>query len=759
MAALALSCTREAEQQNAPSVGGKMEICAAWAEGEASRTVLAENGTDILWAKGEEINLFYGSRFSGKFTSTNTEPQAIVSFVGDLTSVTGYGEQEIESSAYWAVYPYGAENFCDGKSVTLTLSLKQSGKAGSFADKSFPAVASGATSDLAFYNVCGGARFSVVTGGVKKVVFRSNDGSPMAGTVRVDFGSDGKPQILEISDAKDSVVVNAPESGFVPGTNYFTAMLPQTHEQGLTVTLYTASKKAVKTIDKSITVRRSAFGTLDNMDEGLDWLSYGYFVPEIVDLGLSVKWASFNLGASVPEEYGDYFAWGEVAPKEDFRWATYKWCVNGDGSQLTKYCNNSNYGYNGFLDNKTVLDPEDDVASVILGGNWRMPTYDEFKELEANCVYEWTSLNGVYGNKITSNKEGYTDKWIFLPAAGDWSVMPIDSEESDCRYWSSSLGRGFPNSAYFILGDSGEIFWGNMLFRYCGLSVRPVYGELIHVTSVSVSPRSTRINLGESVQLTATITPANASDKSVTWSSSNTSVAKVSSDGLVTAVGAGTANISVNANDGGFTASCTVSVIFEQIVDLGLSVKWASFNVGASYPWEYGDYFAWGETEPKEDYSWDTYKWCVNGRSDWLTKYCTDSGFGYNGFTDGKTILDADDDAATANWGGRWRMPTYDECQELIDNCTWEWTTLNGVYGEKVTSTKRGYTDKWIFFPAAGYQQGATLRFAGSRGDYWFSFLVPATPTSAGRLQFSSDDGYWGNGSRSYGHSVRPVCN
>ena len=759
MAALALSCTREAEQQNAPSVGGKMEICAAWAEGEASRTVLAENGTDILWAKGEEINLFYGSRFSGKFTSTNTEPQAIVSFVGDLTSVTGYGEQEIESSAYWAVYPYGAENFCDGKSVTLTLSLKQSGKAGSFADKSFPAVASGATSDLAFYNVCGGARFSVVTGGVKKVVFRSNDGSPMAGTVRVDFGSDGKPQILEISDAKDSVVVNAPESGFVPGTNYFAAMLPQTHEQGLTVTLYTASKKAVKTIDKSITVRRSAFGTLDNMDEGLDWQGSGSAVPEMVDLGLSVKWASFNVGASAPEEYGDYFAWGEVEPKDEYSLSTYKWYMNGDAKQLTKYCNDPSYGYNGFTDRKTILDPEDDAATVNWGDKWRMPTLGECQELIDNCTWEWTTLNGVYGRKFTSNKSGYTDKWIFLPAAGFQNVSSLDYASEEGFYWSSSLYNLRASAAYLRV-NSGSVNWIITSTGRCkGLSVRPVYGKLIRVTGISVSPRSTRINLGESVQLTATITPANASDKSVTWSSSNTSVAKVSSDGLVTAVGAGTANISVNANDGGFTASCTVSVIFEQIVDLGLSVKWASFNVGASYPWEYGDYFAWGETEPKEDYRWSTYEWCVGVNKDQLTKYCNDSSYGYNGFTDGKTILDADDDAATVNWGGRWRMPTIGEYQELIDNCTWEWTTLNGVSGRKITSTKRGYTDKWIFLPAAGTWINESVSYAGSYGYYWSSSLYTDMPSQACYVYLFSDGEGWRDYGRAAGRSVRPVCN
>ena len=123
-----------------------------------------------------------------------------------------------------------------------------------------------------------------------------------------------------------------------------------------------------------------------------------------------------------------------------------------------------------------------------------------------------------------------------------------------------------------------------------------------------------------------------------------------------------------------------------EYVDLGLSVKWATCNVGAVSPEDYGDYFAWGETEPKDFYAWSTYKWC-NGSYDTLTKYCTDSKYGT---VDNKTVLDLEDDAAHVNWGGDWRMPTKAEQDELYNNCTWEWTTQNGVNGYKVTSKING---------------------------------------------------------------------
>ncbi len=191
-----------------------------------------------------------------------------------------------------------------------------------------------------------------------------------------------------------------------------------------------------------------------------------------------------------------------------------------------------------------------------------------------------------------------------------------------------------------------------------------------------------------------------------------------------------------------------------EYVDLGLSVKWATCNVGANSPEEYGDYFAWGETEPKSTYDWSTYKWC-NGSYNTQTKYNTNSSYGT---VDNKTTLDLSDDAARANWGGSWRMPTKAEQDELRTECTWTWTTENGVNGYRVTSNKAGYTDKSIFLPAAGCRFDSSLFYAGSIGYYWSSSLYTDYPYSAYELDFTSDYVGWDYGSRYYGHSVRPVC-
>lgn len=189
-----------------------------------------------------------------------------------------------------------------------------------------------------------------------------------------------------------------------------------------------------------------------------------------------------------------------------------------------------------------------------------------------------------------------------------------------------------------------------------------------------------------------------------------------------------------------------------EYVDLGLSVKWATCNVGATTPEEYGDYFAWGEVEPKTTYNWSTYKYGT--ASDQLTKYCNNSSYGKDGFTDNKTVLDPEDDAATANWGGAWRMPTKAEQDELFVNCTWTWTTQNGVNGYKVI----GPNGSSIFLPAAGYMYEGTPDDAGLSDSYWTSSLYTYGPDRVCSVYFDSIGMSWGSGFRLVGRSVRPVC-
>ena len=203
----------------------------------------------------------------------------------------------------------------------------------------------------------------------------------------------------------------------------------------------------------------------------------------------------------------------------------------------------------------------------------------------------------------------------------------------------------------------------------------------------------------------------------------------------------------------------------EEYVDLGLpsGIKWAKRNLGASKPSDYGNYYTWGETEPKAEYTWATYKWMQTGQSDWkhITKYTIADGktegiwydAGGNFVGDNKTTLEAADDAATRKLGSPWRMPTMIELQELIDHCTWTWTTQDGKNGYEV----KGTNGNSIFLPAAGYREGSELNGAGSWGRYWSSSLSTGRSFNARVLYFRSDGHAWNDTSRYPGFTVRPV--
>ncbi|MBP5681071.1 MAG: InlB B-repeat-containing protein, partial [Bacteroidales bacterium] len=890
---------------------------------------------------------------------------------------------------------------------------------------------------------------------------------------------------------------------------------------------------------------------------------------EYVDLGLpsGLKWATCNIGATQPEEYGDYFAWGETKAygeadesntmnysytsskgsatyvKTYYDYNTYKYC-NGR-TTLTKYCNNSSWGNNGFTDTLTTLDLADDAARANWGGNWRMPTHAEQEELLTNCTTEWTAVNGVYGRLFTSNINGKT---LFLPAAGCCYMARFVDTGSVGSYWSSSLdesrpsfaqylgfnsrdwgtsgsdrflgfsvravtafstytagatysgtgdvtlyaqwekvytiaydangGTGAPDAQtkiegedltlataeptrlgyifkgwstlangtgdsyaagatytanapatlyaqwqhdpwgitagadgsaehpyiitttadldqlservnarntyegkHFLLGDditynkevennytpikyfegtfdgngktiSGininkpdEIFqglfgtiegsavvknvnlansiivgysyvggiagWNDGTISDCTSSAQLVGGEYcynfggivgknddgtisdcissallvggeegegfggiagyndggtlsgnfsIGVTVPAVSKYGAiagdrddessmsnnyyynftvagqsnatdvgcrgrdvtdndgavsvhTITLGEGVTLAASASKSYNNTNyyvkglSVELNYSGTvpegfvfcgyavngeaiegnSFTMPAADVTVTARWARIYTIAYDANGGtgapdaqtkieGEDLTLTTSVptrpgykfvgwkasneAGHDYVDLGLpsGLKWATCNIGANNPEEYGDYFAWGETtgynSGKTTFDWSTYKYC-NGDYDKQTKYCNNRSFGNNGFTDTKTELDLADDAARANWGGSWRMPTHAEQEELVNNCSTTWTTVNGVYGHLFTSNNNGKT---LFLPAVGYRDGTSFLDAGSYGYYWSSSLYSGCPYNAWDLYvYPNEVDAFDSFDRSWGFSVRAV--
>ena len=807
---------------------------------------------------------------------------------------------------------------------------------------------------------------------------------------------------------------------------------------------------------------------------------------EYVDLGLpsGLLWATCNIGADTPEDYGDYFVWGETQPKDIYYWSTYQYCM-GSGNTLTKYCSNAEYGYNGFTDNLTTLEPSDDAATANWGSDWRMPSKAEFEELYNNTTVTWTMQNGVYGSLFTATN-GNT---LFLPAAGYREESSLGGAGSYGLYWSSSLDTDYPSYAWYIYFYSDGCFM-HSYGREGGQSVRPVLPasqNTSYIIDVTANPAvggtisgGGTYEQGQSCTVTAT---ANAGYTFTNWTENGTvvstdatytftvnanrtlvanfagsglpyyqdfassfgtyttynvagaqsweidySVAKMTGyaystnyaneDWLISAkfsledvssasltmtyiaryfnnldsditiqissdyisgdptlaywtqvpaswtsgnnwtdfvsttvdlsqfVGqkicvavrylsddqkAGTIEVqsiliqegsgstppfgpnpggevqnmpyvqsfasefgtyitydilgaqsweidygtvkitgyyggSYYANEdwlisspvaitGVSDAKMTISYIgryFNNIndevtiwaspnytwgsnpeeitwtqvfanltegsnwsdfltaeisltqfvgqtvtfavkymsansragtieiqsitieecggdgpnpptpgggdhgyVDLGLpsGLLWATCNVGANAPEDYGDYFAWGETEPKDYYNWSTYQYCM-GNENALTRYCNNSSYGNNGFADNLSVLLFEDDAATANWGSDWRMPTFDEWEELYNYTSYTYTTRNGVNGMLFTASNGNS----LFLPAAGYRYGTSLVYAGTYGFYWSSSLFMDFPDLAWYLTF--DSGYcdaYNGGSRTDGQSVRPV--
>ena len=341
-----------------------------------------------------------------------------------------------------------------------------------------------------------------------------------------------------------------------------------------------SQKDALDEIAKKIEKLKAAAGIEDSV--------------EYVDLGLPSGnlWAKCNLGASSPEQYGDYYAWGEVEPKQVYTNSNHKWYKEGAPSLgFTKYNNE---------DGKLSLENEDDAVIQKLGNGWRTPTLADFRELtnQKYTTIKKTTLNGVAGYQITSKKNG---KSVFIPCAGfknsEKPQTRAISDDEEVAICMTNLRR----IDYQVFNAWSFAFEQDRIGRYGkrrpdGISVRPVKGPGMPIPN-----------------------------------------------------------------------NC---------VDLGLAsgLLWAKYNIGTTEPTQLGNYYAWGETSPKKKYYSDNYKYYIWKGDDLkrISKYNEE---------DGKTVLDLEDDAARANLGVGYRIPTKADWEELLEDCKWEavTTTLSEI--------------------------------------------------------------------------------
>ena len=288
-------------------------------------------------------------------------------------------------------------------------------------------------------------------------LFTANNGNsiflPAAGnrsdTSLYDAGSGGYywSRTLDVDNPYYAYILNVPFVSYCG------------REGGLTVRpVYVKSAPVIK----STPVKSESNLKVSGTDNG-----HGY-----VDLGLpsGTKWADCNVGASSPTQYGNYYAWGEIKTKSNYDWDTYKY--GNDWKELTKYCTKSEQGKNCFKDNKKELDLADDVAHTQWGGEWRMPTKEQFDELKKYTTSKWTSINDVWGRLFTAKNGNY----IFLPAAGGRNGTSLDLAGFHGHYWSRTLDADGPDDAYYLFfrSDDVGVYYGYHGRREGGLSVRPV---------------------------------------------------------------------------------------------------------------------------------------------------------------------------------------------------------------------------------------------------------------------------------------------
>ena len=473
---------------------------------------------------------------------------------------------------------------------------------------------------------------------------------------------------------------------------------------------------------------------------------------EYVDLGLSsgLLWATCNVGAETPEAYGNYYAWGETETKSEYteeNSLTY-------GRQMNDISGNAQF----------------DAATANWGCSWRVPTHDELKELLDNCTWEWTTENGINGYKVI----GKNGNRIFLPAAG-YFLNEVSLANAGARYRSSTPHISDSGLAYLLTGFQNNTLNMNYSYRYAGSSIRPVSGGNFTGPAVQYA----FVDTDEASEITANsatcggnVTTDNGKTvtaKGICWSTSENPTIEdnKTNDGFgtgsftseltdlepnttyyVRAYATNAAGTSYGEEKSFTTLPAGPDANGHSYVDLGLpsGLLWATCNVGAETPEAYGNYYAWGETEPAPNNNYDSSNCSTYGLSN--------SELQSQGYIDSNGNLTAQYDAATANWGGDWRMPTKTEMQELINNCTWTWTTQNGVNGYKVTSK---VNSNYIFLPAAGYRSGSSLSSAGSYGYYWSSVPYEGSGNYAYSLSFRSSYRYMSDYYRLNGRSVRPV--
>lgn len=505
------SCSKEVN--NSPTLETRGLVITATREGDdpETRTELVDGKT--YWSVGDKISVFFGSGTAGgaEFSSTNTEPVASADFTGVLTAVTGSEEGSSSQKYFWGVYPYSDQNslILSGNSNVLTTVVNnvQYGVADSYSAGQNIWIGRSLGLELSFKSLLSGIKFTFSRNDITKVVIKGNNNEPLAGEVKVTMAS-GVPVVSSVVTGKTSITLT-PEGRdtFLSGPVYRALFLPTNFTNGLTVTFFAADGSVGKRTYGNLDFLRNEPKAANNADSKATFVT-----PEPVDMGNGLLMAPWNVGATSPEEYGDWFAWGETSSKTDYSWDTYKWGRNA--SELIRYVTDASYGA---PDYRMFLTDADDAATKNWGPSWRTPTDKEWQTLLDTGKYTWLWDSnydglGVRGYVVTSKSTG---KSIFLPASGMMSYSGRSNLQSG-HYWSSVGSENNANAKLLLFSSSSKGIQetGINYHRMKGLSVRPIYAPRKPVESiVMMAEEATFVDNGKPKSTWVLLQPEDAFDR------------------------------------------------------------------------------------------------------------------------------------------------------------------------------------------------------------------------------------------------------
>lgn len=776
---------------------------------ESTKTVIQNGSTAVLWEPGDAVKVFYKTTGS-RFTSNNTEPVGTADFTGTLSVSGFFGEGFTTDTPLWAIYPFRSDATSDGNSITTTLPDQQIARAGSFATGTHITLAKSSNTTMGFYNVCGGVRFSLTHANVKEVVFSGRNEESIAGRVKLAF-ADGFPVVREVVEGQKSITVTAPDNGtFELGKWYYIVALPGTLSNGFKMTFSTDTQSATLDSPGSRTISRGIFGSLSEADKGLVYEDTGPVVSGNIEFAdMAAKYAcvekfdtdgdgevSIKEAEAATSFSGLFTDWKGVVKFDEIRYFKNVHSLDGvfkDCDKLVSITvpeNITELGLSAFSGCSSLSSIELPQSISYIGGG----TFANCTSLLSIEIPSGVTSIGPEAfsdcKKLTTVKISQGLTTISASAfTGCYSLVSIGTLSSVTSIGESAFS-GCSSLTSVDLPSLMSI--GQSAFQLCSSLTSVTLSESLEIIPEGCFNKCTAlafITLPNSLRTIGTkafdgcLFDENGSALHIP--ASVTSIGNGAFSGLRHLILHSTSPVSI-ASDSfavGYTVLYVPANMVEMLkvrsnwnnyadrirpisdyplatiptpgtvgepVDLGLSVKWASWDIGACAPEDRGAGFAWGETEVGWFFDWKHYKW-YDGDSGKLTKYYS---------IDGKTVLDLEDDAARANWGGTWRVPTHEEWMELFNNCPPTLTTLNDTKGYRFTASNGNS----IFFPVfpkeGGVNDPFSSRFRGC-DYYWSSSLSDSTDQKAkcfvffyyidGGFQYNSPD------PRYYGYSIRPV--